>query len=188
MRFQDKEQPMGIRLGALRLYRKHLLDQYADRCGFWSLRDISGQELSRVVVIMTDGADQAKYCLPRDPMLRSAYRTSKLRRPRIKLHGAWAFGYCLRVALLEETTTHGSAMVTEVIAHTLEDVARISRERGVPSPTTLVVVGDNTVKECKNTWLMSYLSGLVSHHKMKPLGWTINLTRFFCDFTPPNIV
>lgn len=79
-------------------------------------------------------------------------------------------------------------MVTEVIAHTLEDVARISRERGVPSPTTLVVVGDNTVKECKNTWLMSYLSGLVSHHKMKPLGWTINLTRFFCDFTPPNIV
>ena len=169
---------MDIRLGALRLYRKHLLDQYADRCGFWSLRDISGQELSRVVVIMTDGADQAKYCLPRDPMLRSAYRSSKLRRPRIKLHGAWAFGFCLRVALLEETTTHGSAMVTEIIAHTLEDVARISRERGVPSPTTLVVVGDNTVKECKNSWLMNYLSGLISHHKMKSLGWTIYIYIF----------
>ena len=158
---------MDLRLGALRLYRKHLVEQYADRCGFWSLRDVSGEAFARMVVIMTDGADQAKYCLPRDPLLRSAYRTSKLRRPRLKVHGAWAFNYCLRIAILEETTQHGSSMVTEIIAHTLEDVNRISHQKGIPAPTTLVLVGDNTVKECKNQWLMAYLQGLVSHGKLK---------------------
>ena len=170
-RYQDKDTPMDIRLGALRLYRKHLLEQYADRCGFWSLKDISGEGFSRVVVCMTDGADQAKYCLPRDPGLRSCYRSSKLRRPRLKVHGCWAFNYCLRIAILEETTQHGSSMVTEIIGHTLEDVARISRERGEAAPTTLVIVGDNTVKECKNQWLMSYLSALVSHGKFKRPGF-----------------
>ena len=167
MRYQNRDLGMDVRLGALRLYRRHLLEQYADRCGFWSLRDVSGEEFSRLVCIMTDGADQAKYCLPRDPMLRSAYRTSKLRRPRLKIHGCWAFNFCLRLAVLEETTQHGSSMVTEIISHTLEDVVRICQERNIPAPTTLVVVGDNTVKECKNQWLMSYLSGLISHHKLK---------------------
>ena len=49
---------MDKRLGALKLYRKHLLDQYSDRCGFWALRDISGEEMARTVTLTTDGADQ----------------------------------------------------------------------------------------------------------------------------------
>lgn len=49
---------MDIRLGALRLYRKHLVDQYADRCAFWSIKDISAEQMSRTCTIMTDGADQ----------------------------------------------------------------------------------------------------------------------------------
>lgn len=49
---------MSVRLGALKLYRDHLTSQYSDRCGYWGLRDISSDALSRVVVLSTDGADQ----------------------------------------------------------------------------------------------------------------------------------
>jgi len=50
---------MESRLNALKLYRAHLMSQYADRCAVWSLRDISGPEMSRTAVCITDGADQA---------------------------------------------------------------------------------------------------------------------------------
>ncbi len=52
---------MDVRLGALRLYRKHLVDQYADRCSFWCLKDISCEQMSRTITISTDGADQATW-------------------------------------------------------------------------------------------------------------------------------
>ena len=58
-RFQDKQLHMESRLNALKLYRAHLMSQYADRCAVWSLHDISGPEMSRTAVCITDGADQA---------------------------------------------------------------------------------------------------------------------------------
>ena len=58
LRFQNRELSMDVRLGALRLYRQHLVSQYSDRCAFWSLRDISAETFSRCITIMTDGADQ----------------------------------------------------------------------------------------------------------------------------------
>lgn len=60
-RFQNKEVSMEVRLGALKLYRKHLVEQYADRCAWWSLKDISGESMSRTMTIMTDGADQVPW-------------------------------------------------------------------------------------------------------------------------------
>ena len=50
---------MNVRLGALKLYKEHLTAQYTDRVAYWGLRDISGDALSRVAVLSTDGADQA---------------------------------------------------------------------------------------------------------------------------------
>lgn len=58
LRFQDKSLHLDIRLGALKLYRRHLADQYSDRCAFWALKDISGEQMARTMTIMTDGADQ----------------------------------------------------------------------------------------------------------------------------------
>ena len=37
----------------------HLVSQYADRCSFWSLRDLSGDVAARMLCVTTDGADQA---------------------------------------------------------------------------------------------------------------------------------
>lgn len=53
---------MDVRLGALKLYREHLVAQYSDRCAYWALRDVSADQLTKIAVITTDGADQAPKC------------------------------------------------------------------------------------------------------------------------------
>lgn len=77
-------------------YRQHLSDQYSDRCITWALQELALDDQSDLCVMMTDGMDQGKYALPRDPHLRASAAVGKLRqnRPRIKVHGLWSFG-CL---------------------------------------------------------------------------------------------
>lgn len=108
--------------------------------------------------------------VPRHPSLRACYRSSKLARPRLKIHGCWAFGRVLRLAILEEDTVHGGAMVHEVLSLTLEDVAAHARETGAPMADTIVIVGDNTVKELKNVTNLLYGASLVGHLRLKLLG------------------
>ena len=52
---------MDIRLGALKLYRQHLVAQYADRCAYWALKDISSDVMAQTITITTDGADQVPW-------------------------------------------------------------------------------------------------------------------------------
>ncbi|CAK9095777.1 Uncharacterized protein SCF082_LOCUS44980 [Durusdinium trenchii] len=103
-------------------------------------------------------------------MLRSAYRTSKLQRPKLKIHGAWAFGHVLRLAILEETTYHGSSMVWELIASTIDDAMQQRKELQLAEPDTVIVVGDNTVKELKNTVCLMGLANWVNHRRFRLLG------------------
>lgn len=113
---------------------------------------------------------EAKYQVPRDPSLRSCYRASKIARPKLKLHGAWCFGHTFQLAILEENTVHGSAMVQEVLMRTLEAVMQQCKDCHQPLPNTVVVVGDNTVKELKNSVCLSYLASLVNHGRVKFLA------------------
>lgn len=108
--------------------------------------------------------------IPRDPSLKTAYRSSKIQRPKLKLHGVWAFNYVLRLAVLDESSHHGSSLVQELLARTLEDCVEISRQKGIPPPDTVIVIGDNTVKELKNSYCMSPMGNLILHRKIRPLG------------------
>ena len=55
---------------------------------------------------------EAKYMVPRDPSLRTAYRTAKFQRPHLEVHGVWAFGYVLHIGVLDETSHHDSSLAT----------------------------------------------------------------------------
>lgn len=118
---------------------------------------------------------EAKYHVPRDPSLRSCYRASKLQRPRLKIHGAWCFNYTLQLAILEDITYHGSAMVQEVLMRTLEEVISQCKANHQPYPDTVVVVGDNTVKELKNSTRLCYLASLVNHGRLRFLAFEMCL-------------
>ena len=51
--------------------------------------------MSDVIVIQSDGMDQSKFRLPRDPRLQAVASSalSKHPRPRITVHGIWAYGF-----------------------------------------------------------------------------------------------
>lgn len=93
-----------------------------------------------------------------------------MQRPKLKLHGAWCFGHTFQLAILEENTVHGSSMVQEVLMRTLETVMKQCKDCHQPPPNTLVVVGDNTVKELKNSVCLSYLASLVNHGRLQFLA------------------
>lgn len=54
------------------MYRSHLHDQFCDRTICWRLQADSSDPTTDVVTICTDGLDQAKFALPRDPQLRTS--------------------------------------------------------------------------------------------------------------------
>ena len=84
---------MEERLGALMQYRSHLASQYADRALNWSLQECGQDELADLIICQTDGMDQSKFRLPRDPQLRMTSSLAKYNRPRLKLHALWVFGF-----------------------------------------------------------------------------------------------
>lgn len=127
---------------------------------------------------MTPQQPKAKYLIPRDPHLRSAYRTSKLYRAKLKIHAVWCFQSVLHVGILEETSFHGSSMVWDLIATTLEYVIAEYRRKQMAEPDTLIVVGDNTVKELKNSVCLMALANLVNHGKLRFLVWIIRFLFF----------
>lgn len=124
---------------------------------------------------------KAKYMIPRDPSLKTAYRSAKQIRPRLKIHGIWTYGVSLRIAIIEENQRAGSALICELIALAMEDAFTYCKVK----PECLILVGDNTVKELKNKFCLSMLSNYVSHLRLKLLGvliYTPCLCTLVMDF------
>ena len=61
-------------------------------------------------------------------------------------------------------------MVRELLSLTLEDVVQECARRGKPCPDTVIIVGDNTVKELKNGTNLLYAASLVNHGHLRHLG------------------
>ena len=73
-------------------------------------------------------------------------------RPRLKVHGAWAFGWCVRIFVLDDPARHNSSCICQVIAETIEEaraqlslrtvsqVMKMAAERGCPPPDCLCIM------------------------------------------------
>ena len=153
----------------LKRYRQHLNDQYQDRTACWSLRAAAEQrqEVNNILVLSLDGMDQAKFAIPRDPLLKAAAAVAKWQKPRLKVHGVWCFGHLLDVKIMDETFKHDSACVIQLISECLEKVAEHCKSLKRPMPSNMVVLADNTVRENKNQHLFKYMSLLCAKNKMR---------------------
>ena len=67
----DKSMSLEQKLGSLETYRAHLHAQYTDRSILWQLQGESADPNTDILLISTDGLDQSKFSLPRDPMLKT---------------------------------------------------------------------------------------------------------------------
>lgn len=133
--------------------------------------------------------------IPRSPTLKTAYRSAKHQRPKLKIHGVWCFGYVLRLVVLEEDTFHGSSLVHELLALTIEDIMEVCSTTGISAPDTLVIVGDNTVKEMKNRVILGGLANLINHGRFRFLSLISNmfvissmLVTLWCSGVVSNLV
>ena len=61
---------MNDKLAAVAGLRNHLHDQFCDRAAAWQLQDAAMDSLSGLMVVCTDGCDQSKFMMPRDPEFR----------------------------------------------------------------------------------------------------------------------
>lgn len=167
---QSKSVALEQRLGALRLYRGHLRDQYADRAALWSLRALSSDWESDTLLLVTDGADQSKFALPRDAGLRGLASWSNLQRPRCKVHGVWALGWCLTIGVLDDDQAHDSTCVLELVSQTLERVNQMCTKESRRFPSVVLLWADNTVREAKNQYVLKYLAALCGKFLVKTTG------------------
>ena len=46
----------------------------------------------------------------------------KFIRPRLKVHGCWAFGYCVQIYAIDDPGRHNSSCIIEILAKTLQEV------------------------------------------------------------------
>ena len=162
---------MEVKLGTLCKYREHLESQYRDRVACWTLQEAAADPKNQVLVFQLDGCDQGKFRLPRDPALKATAALAKYNRPRLTLHGVWAFGRTLQLRVLDEPTRHDSSCIVEAIAHTLEEVFAEVERTQQPRPTSLVLMGDNTVRELKNQFCFLYGANLLARNKLRHISF-----------------
>ncbi|CAK9073825.1 unnamed protein product [Durusdinium trenchii] len=160
---QDKKLTFEQKLGCLQGYRAHLHDQYCDRTTIWTLQFEGADQHSGILMICTDGLDQAKFALPRDPQLRANAGLAKHQRPRLKVHGVWCYGYTLNISILDDCSRHDSSAIIEMISQAVEDVSWLCQGVFVFNKTS-TYQADNTVREAKNQYLLTYIHLAVAKH------------------------
>lgn len=153
------------RLSAAAQLRRHLRDQYLDRCIYWSLRWASRQHDLGVLTVIIDSMDKTKFAWPRLDLKRLPKELEHLQRPRLVLTAALAHGYSTNLFWANETVTHGADAFIEVLMRTVESVWQACRCAGKKFPRHLVVLSDNTVAQAKNSAVTSFLAWMVGSRK-----------------------
>ena len=139
--------------------RRHLHQQWRDRRIYWQLRSSSNDEEASWIVIMADGADQAKFRI-----MKAARWPKDLdgeHRPKIKVVGALVHGHECAFNFVEEDVPKGANLTIEVIVGCLDRAVADSKINRRPLATHLWIQMDNAGGEGKNQWLMRFLGLLV---------------------------
>ena len=72
--------------------------------------------------------------------------------------------------MLDECTKHDASCVISLVADALEQVAAICRSSHRSMPHTCVLFSDNTVREAKNQYTISYIAALLGKFKTRTFG------------------
>ena len=168
-----------------------------------SLRTMLPTAARPCLFIVTDGMDQSHWSIPRIQGWRGPKGLSgpKIRRPRCKMQGCWAFHHSIDFFIADPVQAHDGSMTCEVLARCLENCQATARSRGLQLPAELVVLTDNTVRENKCQTLMMFLTHLQqracfqsvafvqhikghTHNILDQLFGVISRAFQFCDYLP----
>ena len=78
-----------------------------------------------------------------------------------------ASGWYFNLYLMDEVTKHDASSVVDMVAQTLEMIAKECEASQRPMPQTCLI---NTVREAKSQYLLAYLCNLCAAFKMRLCG------------------
>lgn len=148
---------MAAREKQVQLFSEHLKSQYADRTVYWGARGISRLRNHCEVTCIIDSMDQQKFSYPRSQIYKSK-ELSTFIRPRAHITALLMHGHFVLVTVAEHNCPKNANFMTEILAYGLT----LLRKKGVDTSRLFFRVhSDNTVRECKNNILMSWMGSLV---------------------------
>ena len=160
------------RLQQVKDYEFHLLQQYRDRCVYWSNRSVSRLVMQpsgfRKVTVVTDAIDHNKFRYPRSRIFGSKEFAATVR-PTMDMTCLIAHGYQIILALSEPFVPKNSSWCTELLCNMLHRLGA----RGMDLRTVeLHIQSDNCSRETKNNTLTRWAALMTSSHKVEnPTGF-----------------
>jgi len=135
----------------------HLMKQWQDRHTYWRMRALARDPGSEWIVLIIDGADQAKFRIVK--ATRWPHDFDGEHRPKCQVMGCWVHGEEVSFSLREEDVEKGSEYVIEILVRALSRVVAERCRQNKPPAKYLWIQADNCSGENKNQWT-SRLSGL----------------------------
>ena len=134
--------------------KDHLAAQWLDRLVYWRMRQLGREPDGEWLVLIADGADQAKFRIMKAARWPKAF--DHLHRPRLQLLGCWVHGHECSFSMREEDVQKGSNYIIEVIVRALGRVLAERRRQGRRRPLHLWIQTDNASGENKNNSWHAY--------------------------------
>lgn len=130
----------------------HLRDQFRDRAVYWSIRSRARAEHD-ILSMICDGMDKSKFGIPQWVGGRVPKHTiaDKNPRPNCSLYAVMAHGVRVDIYISNEGLSNGASFCADAFLRTLNLVWQQCQRNGTPFPLDLVLQGDNTTKEVKNS-------------------------------------
>ncbi len=159
------------KIDASKKLSEHFEQTWRDRLVYWRLRSHASHTGSKWIVVILDGADQAKFRIMKSIVWPKNLEAEH--RPQMKCVGSWAHGWELSFSFAEEDVPHGSNVTIECLVRTLDRVlqlhmsAALGTDNATPAapgtgfPANLWLQVDNAGGENKNIWISKFLAQLV---------------------------
>ena len=176
----------------IEVFTQHNLDQWLDRQVWWHQVELGlqlssmlkqGYMLSAVarsvsqLSLIVDGIDQAKFRLPR--VLDRGHALDTLLRPALHVQGVWCNGFGYHMAVSDADVKKDTNNNIETIARMLSSV----KDKYGGLPMGLHIQQDNTSRECKNQFMLSWAAKLVA---LGVFSW-VTLAYLITGHTHENI-
>ena len=137
--------------------RAHLEDVKHEKLYYYHNRDVGRNSPTRVLSIITDGADQSKYGFPH--FKDKSHMSDQVPKIKMHLYGALVHGHGAYAFTMPDHEKQGHNTTIQV----LQEIFLDFRKKGKVLPPVLKLQLDNTTKTNKGQFLYGYLAMLVEY-------------------------
>ena len=115
-----------------------------------------------ILVGVVDGMDRSKFAIPRWQDGRVPKGSETRPRPSLEVYAVLLHGRCVNVFITDECQTTGACWALEILCRSVQKAWEAAQRKGEPFPLHMVIWGDNTPKELRNSCTHRFFSAIAS--------------------------